>query len=285
MRFQPLDFCGLDVPVPAAVTPETVAPLGSELLAMRFELPVAANSVYLAAVDAWARVSRFQNVARRDAGGAHLRRYQRDNARVVLHVGIDGTRASLVVRGNTVADTPYVASTWEATLEEHTDLEVAVLEATTDFGSETAAAARGIGHRLGLPPSALEAFDSEPNGGAPVPAVIVDAVLRDKSRLQLPKGSKQGVCVQVDGARHYTIQAPPRTSAASLRKHYRAWAAAQGYEVLSDLYDGDSLELTMRRRTRGVVIAWQRGTDYSTLQIGPARQIFARPLGSRRNLA
>lgn len=285
MRLCPLDFSGLDVPIPATGTGEPAFPLGPELLALRFELPIAAHASYLAAVDAWARASGFRDVSRRDAGAVHLRRYERSGARVVLHVGVDGSAASLVVRTPSLACTPYEATSWESLLEASTDHEVAVVEASTDFGTDATSASRGIEHRLGMEPTRLDGFDPAQQAPTPTAARIVDGTLGDKSRLQLPAGTVAGTVVEVDGARHYTIRSPARLSAASLRKHYRAWAAAQGYDVLVDLYDGEQLELALRRRTRGLLIAWARGADHSTVQVGPARQIFARQHGTRRSIA
>lgn len=274
MRFRPLDSFGLDVPVPAVsdAVPEEV---GVELVALRFEVPVAAHRAYLTALEAWARASKFRCVTSRDAGTAHLRRFERDGHCLVLHLGVDETGASLALRAPGAMRRAYVAANWDAELEASTDLEVAVLEAIVDFGTESAHASRAIAHRLGLPPSALDAFDPSHDLGK-TEATIVEQQLRDKSRLQLPKGSDHAALVEVDGARHYTIHSTSRLSAASLRKHYRAWASAQGYEIVTDLYDGEILELALRRRTRGLVIAWARGAAHTTVQIGPARQIFAR---------
>ena len=46
--------------------------------------------------------------------------------------------------------------------------------------------------------------------------------------------------------------------------------------MVADLYDGEILELTLRRRTRGLVISWARGESHTTVQVGPGRQLLAR---------
>lgn len=254
---------------------EPTADLGPALVVMPFELAVAAHAAYLVALDAWARVSRFRAVARRDSGTVHLRRYERGEVRVVLHVGVDPTSALLVVASSGAPRARLDLRSWDATLEASTDQEVAVLEAVTEFAAHAAAAGRALENRLGLAPSALDAFDPHLERAA-TPAAIVDGTLDDKSRLLLPAGSTEALVVAVDGARHYTIRSTSRLSAASLRKHYRAWAKDHGYEVLGDLYDGEILELTLRRRTRGLVISWARGESHTTVQVGRGRQLLAR---------
>lgn len=270
MRLRPLECFGFDLPVPFA-SGEPIDQLGPDLAVVRFDLPVAAHAAYVEAVEAWARVSRFRRVARRDAGTAHLRRYERGEWRVVLHLGVDPTSAVLVVASSNAPRRHFEAASWESTLEASTDREVAVLEATCHFGEHASAAARAIEHRLGLPPPPSLASQRLAE-----PAAIVEGTLRDKSRLQLPSGSEEAVVVAVEGARHYTIRSTARLSAASLRKHYRAWAKAKGYDILVDLYDGEILELALRRRTRGLIISWARGESHTTVQVGPGRQVFAR---------
>ena len=263
MRFRLLSAFGLDVPVPIGATAE---PEEGDPIAVRFSLTAAEHAPYLAALEAWARAAGFRCEAAREAGSVQLRRWARGGYRIVLHVGIDPGQASLVVRSPAAKGARFRAAEWDALLEASTDHEVAALEAATDFGVEVDAATRGIAARLGLEPL-----------GASQPATIAGGVLVDKSRLRLPAGTSEASVVAVDAARHYTLRSTAKLSAASLRKHYRAWAAAQGYAVLGDVYDGEILQLTLRRRTRGVIVAWARGTDQTTLQIGPVRQLFARP--------